>query len=463
MLEAFKNLSSARRQLAVVFGLALFVRTLYALFLIPTNNPYFIEDSPIYWNAAYDWIESGGFNYRHIVDGKTLFLPTTERTPGYPIFLIGLRGIFGESIGSIIAVQLILDSFTCVLIAISAGLICKHLAFFSGLLAALWPNLIIHSALILTDSLFLFFVTLTLLFLILYLKRKNTRFVVAASLMIGIATTIRPLAQFAPYCLIVIVFAEALRGSIPLRSAILATLTIIVVFGIVIGPLVFRNQTIFGSTKLSAQTGVHLMNWVLPEIAASAKGTSHKTGADYYNKLFLERLKRDDISPSRNAFVTSKMFERYAFEELVKFRFIDIANAWLKGITISWAAPAILIAPSYRQAKTVSFVEGKGLLYDRIKRYIFKGNLIQQFSVVFMICSIVFSTLQFTGMWRLFRVDPWLSSVLLLIIIYFMLVTGPIMSPKYRLPTEPLLIIFCAAAMPRRWLTWNQEPQNNCT
>jgi hypothetical protein len=110
-------------------------------------------------------------------------------------------------------------------------------------------------------------------------------------------------------------------------------------------------------------------------------------------------------------------------------------------------------------AETVSFIDGKGSLYGRIKRDIFEGHLIQQLSVFFMIFGIAFSILQFTETWRLFRVDPRLSSILLLIIIYFMLVTGPIMSPKYRLPTEPLLIIFCATAMLRRWLTWNRERQ----
>ena len=52
-------------------------------------------------------------------------------------------------------VQSLLDTITCLLIAGLAATYCKRLALPAGLRAALWPNLIVHSAMILSDSLFL--------------------------------------------------------------------------------------------------------------------------------------------------------------------------------------------------------------------------------------------------------------------------------------------------------------------
>ena len=77
--------------------------------------------------------------------------------PDYFIFLAAIVSIFGENFLPSLVIQSVIDSVTCVMIGVLGWYIySKHWGFF-GLLAAIWPNLFIHSGLLLGDTLFIFF------------------------------------------------------------------------------------------------------------------------------------------------------------------------------------------------------------------------------------------------------------------------------------------------------------------
>ena len=155
-----ENPNLVKSNLVLIFGIALALR-LFNLAVIDDLTAYaMVEDSSTYWNGALEWIESGSFS---LFDG-TKYVPRTERVPLYFLFLVPIRWMFGDLIGPALVAQAVLDASTCVVIALLGGMIDRTTGIVAGLLAAAWPNMIIHSALILTDTLFVFFISVGLLF-----------------------------------------------------------------------------------------------------------------------------------------------------------------------------------------------------------------------------------------------------------------------------------------------------------
>ena len=64
-----------------------------------------------------------------------------------------------------------------------------------------------------------------------------------------------------------------------------------------------------------------------------------------------------------------------------------------------------------------------------------------------LVLSAVSLALQAYGFVRLARRLPWAAMFSALLILYVLLVTGPIVSPKYRLPAEPVLIVLTALGL----------------
>jgi len=150
------------KNVTLLFMLALLVRVIYSLFFVEIEY-LFTEDQFLYIQLAQQLSESG-------------FLGVTpERVPGYPFFISIVHILFGESIWNIILIQILLDSISCVVIALMAYSIFREGFWVAGILSAINLNMVILSASILTDTLFLFLFVLFLFSLLQYLKNEQIK------------------------------------------------------------------------------------------------------------------------------------------------------------------------------------------------------------------------------------------------------------------------------------------------
>ena len=181
---------------------------MFNIALLPTDAETLLqEDASLYWRGAAVLLEHGSFS-RTFGDG---LLPQTERVPGYFLFLAGIRALSGESLVAVLIVQAFVDAITCILIATIADLLSTRLALPSGILAALWPNLIVHSGSLLSDSLFLLLFTAMLATGGLFLRTGWIRWAMLAGLALGLAILTRPVAQFLPLLMLPSAFLLPLR------------------------------------------------------------------------------------------------------------------------------------------------------------------------------------------------------------------------------------------------------------
>jgi len=167
----------------VIFLSALLLRVINILFHNLDISQYIYEDQYLYW----DWASKGAYTTWSNIAPETL----TERMPGIFWFYEMLMWAFGKSLFLILLTQVVLDSLTCVIMSKSAKIIEKDLESIVGFLAAISPTMIITSSQILSDTLYLFFFSISVYF---FLKSYHEKFILSSiisGLMLGLSTLIR--------------------------------------------------------------------------------------------------------------------------------------------------------------------------------------------------------------------------------------------------------------------------------
>ncbi len=236
----------------IIFAVAIGIRLLNIAILPTSTENLLKEDASLYWSGAMVLLEHGSFS---ISLGDDV-VPQTERVPGYFLLLATVQALFDDSLVAALVVQSLLDTITCLLIAGLAATYCKRLALPAGLLAALWPNLIVHSAMILSDSLFLMLFSAMLLACSRFLKSGEARWAAAAGLALGLAIMTRPVAQLLPFLMLPAAFAVPIRHRRGAGTAALITLLFFAGSILTSVPLLHGDFEQFGTVVLTSQTGV---------------------------------------------------------------------------------------------------------------------------------------------------------------------------------------------------------------
>jgi hypothetical protein len=125
---------------------------------------------------------------------------------------------------------------------------------------------------------------------------------------------------------------------------------------------------------------------------------------------------------------------------------MNILKAWVVGSTINLLAPSVAYAPALRAMEHPSFyeTEGNGIV-DKLLQYIKNSSGLLYLSILAVgtIISIIFTILSLLGLFKIFSsVSLVTTTSLILLVCYFLAITGPIIGVKYRLPIDPILLLF---------------------
>jgi 4-amino-4-deoxy-L-arabinose transferase-like glycosyltransferase len=435
------------RDLAIVCALALAVRmvNVWALSGVP-NGFYFGESFPEYFSNARLWHAQGDF-WTYL--GGTMLLPMV-RAPGYFWFLSGIFTAFGPSPAAIAAVQGIVDAGTCVLIAVLARPLGPATARLAGLSAALWPNLVIHSALVLQDSVFLFFLTGFLVLLVQFSRRPDWRRAAAAGLLFGLAFMARAVILFLPLLVPPAMAALAWwrrRRAVP---TVLTPIVFLLAMLVPLSPLVYRNVTAFGTIMPTTQSGLHALYWTITLIRMDQNGTtfdqeSRRTRARFQAWLKARGVSEDKLGP----FEADRLRRERALIELEATPPLRIAKVWLQGAVINLLSPSILSDARVRALPRPSFygTPGEGL-FERAWAYFFADpGWFQVLVLLGLAGSLIAFALQLWGLAALFRRSRLAAVAAVLFVGYFLAISGPTAGPKYRMPFEPVMIVLFALGL----------------
>jgi hypothetical protein len=147
--------------LAAVSGLAL---RLYLVLKFPVTDT---GDAPFYIELAWNWLKNGVYGFP--VYGQ--LTPVDMRVPGYPAFLASVFAFAGQSTRAAMVAQIFVDLATCFVIALIAARLApgasrRRVALAGLWLAALCPFTANYTAVVLTETLVIFFTALAMLILL---------------------------------------------------------------------------------------------------------------------------------------------------------------------------------------------------------------------------------------------------------------------------------------------------------
>jgi 4-amino-4-deoxy-L-arabinose transferase-like glycosyltransferase len=433
-----------------VFALALLVRLLNIAFL-DGNLAFFAEqDAFTYWALGAALAKPDGF-------WPTL-LAMTDRMPLYPLLLADVWATFGDAPRAVAIVQAVIDAGTSVLISALGGLISPRVGLIAGVLAALSVTLVVFSTQILTDTLFLFFVALSLLAGARFLLRPALPLALIAGLAGGLGVATRPVLAPLLVAAVPVVFLVALLARRRLAPALLATVLFVAAVAAPVAPVWLRNWMHYASPSLTAQTGDHLAFWIVPLVKERADGTPYQTTVDRMEARYRQALAERDANAQSNPFILAAIKAEVAREEMAHLPLKAYAAAWLEGMVVNLAAPALLGDARVRALPKPSFYNTPGAgLWQKARAYLFDDpGRYQLLLVAGLIAMGPMLVLEAIGFVMLARMRPWAAVFAGGVLAYFLLVNGPVATPKYRLPMEPVLIVLAAIPLARLTERWGR-------
>jgi hypothetical protein len=342
--------------------------------------------------------------------------------------------------------QGVIDAGTCLLVYAMAALIAPRYAFASGILAAFNPTQIVLSGLLYTDTLFLFFVALSLVGAMLYLRETSWRSAIIVAIGLGGGSLTRVFLVLWSPILIVFLFVAVLTAKRFGKHVVLQLAMVGMVTLSSIAPIIARNVTLYGAWALTSQGGTHLLFWVVPLVEEAKTGTPWAIGTKQAANELHQRFPQKDSNP----FVQARRHSQFGREKLMQLGPAAIARAWITGAAINLASPAIITVPLVAALPRTGFYDTKGANpVEKIVNFLFRSdNALFAWIVLAGIAGVgVMGVLQLAGlfelMWR-----PGTVAVLLMFCLWIgfvLIINGPVASPKYRLPIEPVLVLLAGA------------------
>jgi 4-amino-4-deoxy-L-arabinose transferase-like glycosyltransferase len=233
----------AHPDLAAVLLIVLVAFTLRAAFAF--RVPAFVtKDSLEYVEPALSFIDGGQFALAQ------------RRTPVYPLVMAGAVGLLGRDLLSITFVQHLLGvctaAFTFGIGRLTFG---RTAGLLAGLLAALSSPLLIYEHYLITESVFTFFLVLSILLLVAGLTSERRAYFAFGGLALGLAALTRPVGQAVLVALPLACLFVFRRW----RPSIVACGLAVACFALLVVPWAIRNQIVYG-TAAAASTGRFLIS-----------------------------------------------------------------------------------------------------------------------------------------------------------------------------------------------------------
>jgi 4-amino-4-deoxy-L-arabinose transferase-like glycosyltransferase len=439
-----------------IFAAAIAIRWAYALALFVTMGDlgFMSEDAVGYVHRAHEFADAIRVGSVH---GFQWLGFDPVLMPFYYWLITPHALLFGRLLPlTYVLSQGVLDSATCVAIYGVAHSISPRYARASAICAVLNPIQIVLTGIFLSDTPFLFFITLFLLGSAQWLRAPSRNAALLIAVGLGGALLIRILA--APWAIVAFLFllvAQLMRRRLTAQN--LGRLMAAAAFvALCTGVVLARNVVQYGAWSLTPQGGVHLALWVVPLVKEAKDRTPWQQTNEEMKAL---RQQRFGAAPS-NPFEESRQYREIGGEGLRQLGILAAAKAWIFGAALNLGSPSILLSSPLYHLPRVGFFASPGASFpEKIWNFLFRsGNAVHAWAMMIGFAGVcVVRIVQVVGTLDVLRVseDRALLAFFALWILYVLAINGPVASPKYRLPLEPILMVATGAGVCKlrdRWV-----------
>jgi 4-amino-4-deoxy-L-arabinose transferase-like glycosyltransferase len=427
-------------QYTLIYFLGVTVSICWLLFVINNLPGIGIEEqyeSGKYWVPALNILNTGEY------------LPTSDRLPGYPIFIAIIFYFFGlKNFMAVVICQCLLSGLSVLGLAIAARAINKNYMWLCAILACVWPNLLYPATVILPDFLF----TLITIWSVCILvwsgkKKKNKGLLILAGILMGIAYMVKPLMVLFPIIVLpaFILYIKNSHSYSVLKSSLLGVIPILIMLIFTV-PQYVRNYNEWGHGVFSIQAGDHAAH--IYSCLAKKWGCGEANSDAYSNLIDEYKREVDNLSEENkeNIVIKDKIKRKLAKNYIIELPILHLISSSVGGF-IKMMSHNILYPMLERfQVKTIHFSEVKAdTTVERIVSFLYENMFNKWMLLWTFIQMLLFLS-------RIIQVKGLLSGlankeyryVTLLIIsvsVAFSIVTVGFGNPRYRIPIEPMLIL----------------------
>lgn len=398
-------------------------------------------DANGYHHLAVEIKEQGTF-------GATSPFLSALRTPGYPGFIAFWYLFFGTRPWLVILVQIALDTILIATIFwFVKEILNQTVALIAALLYALDPLAIQYTNVLLSDSLFVFFIFISYVFLWKFLKEQKYKHLVLSAILIGIACYVRPIGLYLiiPNSLFLLFFV------VKKRLQFKPIVSYMFLFGLILLPWMTRNYHKHDHFFFSTSGNFNLLILYASDVEAEAKNVSTvKLKQEYRKEL---STKFPNVT-NENIYDLHQQYKQKAFSIFLTYHGALI-KSYVRGIvdmffSVNRGFGEMIIGKekkipydAFVMLKQNGLTGLKIILIDYpISTTFYAGSMLLWFFLTYITTLLGFHQLIINKKWPLLL-------FILIPIIYFFLITGQAGNGRFKLPIIPFYLILSAIGLQR--------------
>ncbi len=443
-------MSSLGRQIRIVLIGAFVLRACFAIavFLTVGNlEAYHIADSWTYLKAAHSLIDQGLF----FSDGS----PEIFRTPGYPIFLIpGILMGYPEIFT--VLTQCALSCVTVYLVFLTSQELFRNykIALVAAILYAFEPLSNLYVAVLLTETLFTFFIMIFVYQFAVYIRTERLRTLFSGCVFLIASIYVRPASYYLPaFVALFIVFLGLVTRKNPKKliwHSLVFTLTTLVAVGV----WQVRNYLETGYYGFSSTAPYNLYFWMGSLIVAGKTGKTpdsirEKWGEFSPEQYFAEHNDQREWPESkilnwqqRQAIIYIKENWYHYFLLVFKGAGYNLLGSGFDTYRYLLRCETNLFRPPKESGRELDLGGSMFAQAIRWMRSLPTVLLIIQFVFLFLLATTY--AMAIPGFIHGFKTNFALTCFMMLTVAYFILVSAAIglWSSRYRMPAMPIICVF---------------------
>lgn len=419
----------------IILVIALACRIFLFIGILLKNPVFFLTDTDGYLNIADNLVNHSFFSADNI-------RPEDNRTPLYPFFIALFKWI-GLSNAGVVFVQTLLSSATCLLVILIAyNLLNSWLpaCLAGGIVAVDIPSVVFANCL-LTETLFTFVITLSILYLVLYFKRhERISLLFISSSFTGLSILCRPISAYFPFVTIAFIF---LFSKMPKIYVFRRILLYLVICFIVIAPWLIRNKIVFGYPFLSTVSWHNFLTDRASGVYAVMEGISFAEA----EQILLKRAESTFQGDTEKDYINYKRFEgKMGVSIVLDHPFIYVRNTVVSMFNILFKPirSTIDLQLGFKEKGTTLTPWGKKGELSLLSRLL---KMTSNFTIIFVVIQLLMLIILWAsfayGIVISFIKKDYLSfCIVTLIIAYFSIISaGPVAYARHRVPILPFLAI----------------------
>lgn len=448
----FRTFVNKYRLEIVIFALALLARLV--LFSVNFNHSghdliMTIQGDDGYYQLSQGILNGHGFTW----DSEPPYHPNPLRPPVWPYLIALFAGTF-KTYWAVFALEVILGSLIPVLaLHIASRLFGLRAGKWTAFLMCFEPYLVLFSTILYTETSFIFFFLLSMLYFLKYVDQRTLRDAVWCAVFMGLATLIKPTIQFLPILLPIGLWVMWRNSSmkelaVDPKKYLKHLAAFLLVFGAIMAPWLYRNKVEFGVWGISAQPAFNLYVYLVPTVLSIDNRTDFKTELDRH-------LGPQGISANEITLANSDEYKAKAYPVLAEHKMALVKSALTTlvtffthdGMLTVLGYSGIQVPPLAPGTSALSLLAHPAALASAIAQYAVSPAILILVMRLFWVALTGFFIF---GVWKFFRSRPdgfarVAAAAALCIILYFAATTainGAGVNARFRMPVDPFIIGF---------------------